>query len=82
MLGFLALLGVVVAGFAAAPVWTVAVAAIALASISCAENYQIYRRGQEIGLGELVQGVMLRSFASGLCASALAYGGGFVLRQV
>lgn len=80
MLGFLAILGAGLAGLGGAPIWTIAVAAIALTSISYAEHYQLYKRGQELGLIDLINEVALRSFFNGLLAACFAYSGGFLLR--
>ncbi|MFM1813696.1 MAG: hypothetical protein RLZ98_391 [Pseudomonadota bacterium] len=80
MLGFLAILGAVLAGLGGAPIWTIAVAAIALTSVSYAENFQLYKRGQELGLTSLINEVALRSFVNGLLAAGFGYAGGFLLR--
>ncbi|MFT7573896.1 MAG: hypothetical protein ACI9XZ_000258 [Alphaproteobacteria bacterium] len=50
MLEFLAIFGAAIGGFAGMPPWVIAASAIALASLSYAENYKLYRRGQELGL--------------------------------
>lgn len=82
MLGFLAIFGAAIGGYAGMPPWVIAASAIALASLSYAEHYRLYRRGQELGLGGLVEGTMLRSVFHAVVAAGGAYGGGWVLRVV
>lgn len=55
MLGFLAIFAAALAGFGGLGVWAVGASAIALASLSYAEHYQLYRRGQELGLTEALR---------------------------
>lgn len=80
MLGFSAILAAALSGFGGMGVWTVAACAIALASISYAEHYQLYRRGQELGLTEALRSTVLRSFFNAVVASGGAYAGGVLLR--
>ncbi|MFY0612933.1 MAG: hypothetical protein JXQ99_15490 [Hyphomicrobiaceae bacterium] len=61
MLGFLPIFGAAIAGYAGMPPLVIAASAIALASLSYAEHYRLYRRGQELGLSEVLEGTMPRS---------------------
>lgn len=80
MLGFLAVFAAAVSGFAGLGIWAAVACAIALASLSYAEHYQLYRRGQEMGLTEVLRGTVVRSFANALIASGGAYAAGLLLR--
>ncbi len=79
MLSFVAILAAALSGFAGLGIWTVAACAIALASLSHAEHYQLYRRGQELGLTETLRATVLRSFINALVATGGAYSGGALL---
>lgn len=80
MLSFLAIAVAALAGLAGVGIWAVAACAIALASLSYAEHYQLYRRGQELGLTDALRSTVLRSFLNALIASGGAYAGGVLLR--
>jgi hypothetical protein len=80
MLGFLAILAAALSGFSGIGIWAVAACAIALASLSYAEHYQLYRRGQEMGLTEVLRGTVVRSFGNALMATGGAYAAGMLLR--
>jgi hypothetical protein len=80
MLGFVAIFAAALAGFGGLGVWVVGASAIALASLSYAEHYQLYRRGQELGLTEVLRTTTLRSFGNALMAAGSAYAGGVLLR--
>jgi len=80
MLSFLAILAAALSGFGGLGVWTVAACAIALASISYAEHYQLYRRGQELGLTEALRTTIARSFFNALVAAGGAYAAGVLLQ--
>ena len=82
MLGFLAVFAAAVSGFAGLGIWAAAACAIALASLSYAEHYQLYRRGQELGLTEVLRATVMRSFANALIASGGAYVAGLLLRVI
>lgn len=82
MLGFLAIFAAAVSGFGGLGIWAVAACAIALASLSYAEHYQLYRRGQELGLTEVLRGTVVRSFGNALMAAGGAYLGGALLRLI
>jgi hypothetical protein len=62
MLGFVTIFAAALAGLAGLGAWAVGASAIALASLSYAEHYQLYRRGQELGL----------TFCETRCCAALA----------
>lgn len=80
MLGFFALAGAMLSGYAGVPPYAIAVAAIAMASISYAEHGHLYQRGRELGLTTIINNTLLRSLINGVVASAMAYLGGWVLR--
>jgi hypothetical protein len=82
MLRFLAIFAAALSGFGGVGIWAVAACAIALASLSYAEHYQLYRRGQELGLTDVLRGTVVRSFANALIASGGAYLGGVLLRLI
>ena len=82
MLSYLAIFAVSLCGYAALPVWVVAAATVALASLTYAEHYRLYRRGSELGLFSLIDATLLRSLFNALCACAAAYGFGVVVRLV
>jgi hypothetical protein len=67
-------------GYAGLPVWVVGAATIALASLSYAENYFLYRRGANFGLFGVMDATLLRSVVNAFFASAAAYAFGAVLR--
>lgn len=79
---YLAILGATLSGYAGVQPWAIAAAAIALASLSYAEYGRLYRRGQEVGLSEVVDSVILRSFLNALIAAGGAYGLGWLLRII
>ena len=80
MLGFLALLTVALCGLAAAPIWSLAVAAIALTSISYARYQVFFRRAADLGLRQTADQTLIASLLNGLLASGAAYGCGAALR--
>lgn len=82
MLGFLTIFAAALAGFGNVGLWAIAASAIALASLSYAEHFHLYRRGHELGLTEVLRGTALRSFANGLMAAGGAYLGGYLLRLI
>ena len=80
VLGFTSIFAASLAGFASVGVWAVAACAVALAALSYAEYYQLYRRGEELGFSEIVYGTALRSFGNALIVTGAAYGVGWTLR--
>ena len=82
MLGFLAIFAAALSGFGGLGIWAIAACAIALASLSYAEHYQLYRRGQELGLTDALRSTAVRSFVNALIAAGGAYLGGVLLRLI
>lgn len=82
LLGFLTIFAAALAGFSGAGVWTIGACAIALASISYAENYHLYRRGQELGLIDVLRSTVVSSLLNALMAAGGAYICGAVLRML
>ena len=80
MFGFLAIFAAALAGFAGVGVWAIAASAIALASLSYAEHFSLYRRGQELGHLDALRGTALRSFGNALIAAGGSYACGCLLR--
>ena len=80
MLGFIAIFAAALAGFGGLGIWAVGACAVALASLSYAEHYQLYRRGQELGLTGVLHNTTLRSLANAVVAAGGAYAGGYLLR--
>ncbi|RUO97828.1 hypothetical protein [Hyphomicrobium sp.] len=80
VIGYLAILGAAICGYAAVGAWAVLVAALALASLSQAEYGALYRRSAELGLGSLGFSVAMKSLGNALLASGGAYVGGVLLR--
>jgi hypothetical protein len=80
VLGFLAILAAALCGLAGAPAWSIPVAAIALASVSYARHYLLFRRAANLGLQDAIDQTLLRSLINALVASTMAYGCGLVFR--
>lgn len=80
MIGFIAIFAAALSGYAGVGVWVIGATAIALAAISYAEHEGLYRRGNELGLGRLVEGVLLRSLGNAVLVSVVAYAGGAIVR--
>lgn len=80
MLAYVAILSAAVAGYAGLPPWTIAAAAIALSSLSYAQHYRLYKRGQEMGLSSVIDSTLVRSIVNATLATGGAYFGGWVLR--
>ena len=70
--------GAAIGGYAGGPPWVIAASAIALAAISYSEHYHLYRRGQELGLTDVLEGTVLRSAMNAVIAAGGAYGFGMV----
>jgi hypothetical protein len=81
-LGYLAVFGASLSGYAGLGPWVIAVAAIALASVSRAQYSDLYERGRDLGLIRIIDAVMLRSFGNALLGAGVAYGGGWLLRVI
>jgi hypothetical protein len=80
VLGFICLLTVALCGLVAAPGWSVPIGAVALASVSYARHYGLFRRATDLGLQDAIDQTLLASLINGLAASAMAYGCGAALR--
>lgn len=82
LLGYLAVFGSSLGGYAGLGPWVIAVAAIALASISYGEHARTYERGREFGIYEIVDSTTVRSVCNAVIASAAAYAFGWLMRTV
>ena len=82
MLGFLAILAAALCGLTAAPAWTVAIAALALASASYARHNVLFRRAADLRLQSAIDHTLAMSLFNGLIASSAAYGCGVALRYL
>lgn len=80
MLGFLAIFGVAMAAYSGLPPWVIAASAMALAALSYAEQNRAYRRGQELGLTDVLEVTVLRSMTNAVVAAGIAYAGGWLAR--
>ena len=80
MLAFLSILLVAFCGLVAAPLWSVPLAAIALASISYARHHLLFRRAANLGLQEAIDETLVGSLFNALVASLVGYGCGAALR--
>jgi hypothetical protein len=82
MLVYAATFIVSLGGYAGLPIWVIGVGTIALASLSYAEHYRLYRRGAELGMFEQIDSTMIGSLLNALGASTMAYGAGVIVRFV
>ena len=82
MLGFFAIFGASLAGYAGMGPWVIAAGFLALASISRFEHASAYERGRELGLHGVIDAVMLRSLLNGMIACGAAYGFGWLMRAI
>lgn len=80
VIGYLAIFGASLAGYAGVGPWAVVVGAIALASVSRAQHSELYDQGRGLGLARVIDAVMLRSFGNALIAAGIAFGAGLTLR--
>lgn len=80
LVGFIAIFGAVICGYASVGAWAIVITTLALASLSQAEYGNLYRRTTEAGLGSLGFSVAMKSFGNALLASSGAYLGGVLLR--
>ena len=81
LLGYLAILGSSVAGFADVGPWAIAAAAIALTALSYARHELLYDFAREIEF-RVVDLILLRSLGNALISASLAYGFGWLLRVI
>jgi len=82
MLGYLAIFGAAMGGYAGGPPWIIAAAAIALMAISYSEHHQFYKRGQELGMTALLENTILRSAANAIIAAGSAFAFGWLFRLI
>jgi len=82
LLGYLAIFGAALSGYAGLGPWIIAVAAIALAAVSRAQYSELYERGRELGFVQATNAIMLRSLGNALVAATIAYSGGLVFRII
>jgi hypothetical protein len=82
LLGFFCVFAASLGGYAALGPWSFVAAAIALAALSYSEHFSLYRRGQELGLAELLRATTLRSFCNAFLAAGGAYVCGYLLRFI
>jgi hypothetical protein len=82
LVGYFAIFGASLGAYGGLGPWVIALAAIALASLSRAQYSNLYERGRELGLTRIIDSVMLRSFVNALVAASVAYGGGWLLRAL
>ncbi len=80
MVGYIAILGAAICGYASVGAWAIAISALALASLSQAEYGTLYRRTAELGLSSAGFSVAMKSLGNALLASGGAYLGGVLLR--
>lgn len=80
MLAFLSILLAAFCGLAAAPIWSVPVVAIVLATISYARHNLLFRRAADVGLQDEIDCTLVGSLANGFAASTVAYGCGAAIR--
>jgi hypothetical protein len=80
LLALLSILVTGLCGLAAAPLWCVPLAAIALASISYAGHHLLFRRANDLGLQDEIDRTLIGSLVNAFAASTVAYGCGAVLR--
>lgn len=82
MIGFTAIFAAAVSGYAGLGLWTIALTALALVSLSQAEYGSLYRRGRALGLTDFTQATLLQSICNALLATTGAYAVGLVLRVI
>jgi hypothetical protein len=80
VLAFLSIIVVAFCGLVGAPVWCLALGAIALVSISYARHHLLFRRADDLGLQGEMDRTLIGSLVNALVASTMAYGCGAALR--
>jgi hypothetical protein len=80
VLGLLCIITVAFCGLLGAPLWSVPIAALALATISYTRHQALFSRAADLGMQGAIDHTLLASILNGLVASTLAYGCGAVLR--
>lgn len=79
-MGFIAIFGAAVAGYAGLPVSVVLIAAGALFLMSLAHHDWLYAEAQRAGLRRTTAAVMALSALNGLVATGAAFGAGWLLQ--
>jgi hypothetical protein len=82
MLTYFTILAASLCGYTGMPIWTVAAATVALASLAMSEHYGLYKRGSEFGLFRQLDETFLSSVFNAVCAATAAYFCGVVVRFV
>lgn len=82
LIGYTAILAAALSGYAGLGLWTIALTALALVSLSQAEYGHLYRRGRELGLSALVQSTLWQSICHALIATTGAYAVGLLFRLI
>jgi hypothetical protein len=80
MLAYLTIFVCSLAGLFGAPVWTISLATIGLASISYARHFQLYERGSTLGWARLVDLTVFSSLFNALATCSVAYAAGVLFR--
>lgn len=80
--GFTAIFAAAVSGYAGLGIWTIALTALALFSLSQAEYGHLYRRGRALGLTDITTSTMLQSACNAMLATTGAYAMGLVFRFI
>lgn len=80
MIGFTAIFGAALSGYAGVGVWAIVMAAIALVSLSQAQYGALYRRAHGLGLTEITHSTLLQSLLNALTATSVAYAFGWLIR--
>ena len=81
-IGFLAIFGAALSGFAGAGLWVVAASAIALVALSQAEFGFLYQRARDVGRSELANFTLAYSILNALIATSAAYAMGLFFRFI
>ena len=82
MLGFLAIFSAGLCGYAQAAAVSWPCAAIALISVTWAQNYMLVRRGFESGLEDITGEVLMRSLFNAVVATGGSYWVGVLVRAM
>lgn len=82
MLAYLTIFATALAGAAGTPLWTIAVATIALSALSYAANYRLYKSSADLDMGDLADETLLASALNAFVASGMAYGAGLAIQAV
>ena len=80
MIGYAALYGAALGGYAGLGPWVIGVIACALAALSYSEYGHLHEQAAARGLAEVSRSTLIQSIAHALVASAIAYIAGLVFR--